>query len=151
MYTSAGKKAMSKGRLKSVGFFRELRHGLPNGPSIRDAIRAEASKDDADLIRYLDAGALMIVSGVNTYDVFAEHKTCIQQLFIATDGVWMWPSDLSYYVAKYHVALPDEFVELARQRQWQPPPFAEGETGAVWERHQKAKNTDETPIPRRVG
>ncbi len=38
----------------------------------------------------------------------------------ATDGDWFWRRDLAHYVAKYNIALPDEFLEHARAHQWAP-------------------------------
>lgn len=38
-----------------------------------------------------------------------------------SDGVWVWPSSLSHYVAKHHVRLPDRLMERIRGREYQIP------------------------------
>ena len=38
-----------------------------------------------------------------------------------TDGHWAWPDDLPAYVQKYHLALPEQFVQHARANNWQVP------------------------------
>ena len=35
-----------------------------------------------------------------------------------TDGEWLWPGDLSYYVRKYALKLPEEFVETMQKNEW---------------------------------
>jgi hypothetical protein len=47
-------------------------------------------------------------------------KKAVAPLEIATDGIWVWPRDLSYYVGNYHLALPSEFVEHMRMCSWNP-------------------------------
>ena len=37
---------------------------------------------------------------------------------ILTDGVWLWPAVLIYYVSRYHVRLPENFVAHARSNRW---------------------------------
>jgi hypothetical protein len=38
-----------------------------------------------------------------------------------TDGVWLWPEGLHVYVERYHVRLPDEFVEHMRRNGFRIP------------------------------
>jgi hypothetical protein len=46
---------------------------------------------------------------------------------LLTDGVCLWRADLQYYVATYHVELPDEFVAHWRQNGWSVPALNEAE------------------------
>ena len=32
-----------------------------------------------------------------------------------TDGIWLWPGDLVYYVENYNLKLPDDFVGTMRK------------------------------------
>lgn len=43
---------------------------------------------------------------------------------ILTDGIWTWPEVLSYYVQKYHLMLPDAFIESAQAQAWVVPRLA---------------------------
>ena len=45
----------------------------------------------------------------------------VARLETATDGRWVWPRDLAYYVDTYHIVLPSEFVEHMRRGSWNPP------------------------------
>lgn len=42
-----------------------------------------------------------------------------------TDGDWLWREDLSYYVTKYHVSLPGEFLVRLRGLNYKPPSVPE--------------------------
>lgn len=38
------------------------------------------------------------------------------------DGTWAWYGDLAYYVEKYHVRLPNEFIEHMKMNNWMVSP-----------------------------
>jgi hypothetical protein len=44
---------------------------------------------------------------------------------VITDGVWVWPEYLEYYVATYHVELPKAFVRHMEQSSWTAPPVTD--------------------------
>jgi hypothetical protein len=41
-----------------------------------------------------------------------------------TDGLYVWPMELAYYVQKYHVRLPQHFLERMASLNWKPPTTA---------------------------
>jgi hypothetical protein len=41
---------------------------------------------------------------------------------LLTDGVWLWPGALLYYVQEYHLDLPREFIHHAESHQWKIDP-----------------------------
>jgi hypothetical protein len=112
--------------LREIGFFRELPHGDPDGASLHEFVgRAENSED---LVRYLENGAVLaITGGALAYDVLAAESPDICPLAILTDGVWVWPSDLAYYVQNYRVKLDDDFVRHAAANGWIPPRISDSE------------------------
>jgi hypothetical protein len=104
-----------------VGFFRELRHGNADGPSIRDSQRNSAQPDETRIVQYLNAGATLAATGSVVDDALDVTKKAVAPLEIVTDGIWVWPRDLAYYVEHYHIVLPSAFVEYMRTRSWNPP------------------------------
>ncbi len=72
-------------------------------------------------------GACWRASGVLARDEFDDEHAPIGQLNILTDGDWAWPSDLSYYVDKYAVELPGDFVRNAAGRSWVVPELSREE------------------------
>ncbi len=112
-------------KLKRVGFFRELDHGDPNGPKLVEHVSDHPQPDEDRLVDYLRGGILLIGSPGVVYDVLDNKAGPVGSPNILTDGVWAWPGDLPYYVEKYHLRLPKEFVEHVRGRSFRPP--VEGE------------------------
>lgn len=107
--------------LSQVGFFRELRHGSANGPSIHDCCSNSAQPNEQEIIQYLSAAATLVATGSVVGDVLDSTKKAVAPLEIATDGTWVWPRDLAYYMTNYHVVLPSESVEYMRKWFWDPP------------------------------
>jgi len=106
--------------LRHVGFFKELQYGPHDGPNLLESIRRVAKADEDKMVRYLNGGHIMIASPGVVEDVIEPGKM-IATPSVLTDGLWAWPEDLAYYVAMYHVELPEEFVSHMRQRKWEPP------------------------------
>ena len=105
-----------------VGYFRELRHGLPDGPSLGlSAGRGGYLEDKARLISYLKSGVVYIASPGVGFDVLSNDGTLSGPFHALTDGAWMWPADLAYYVDRYDVELPNGFLSHARAREWRVP------------------------------
>lgn len=107
--------------LSKVGFFRELRHGSSDGPSIRASESDSAQPDEVRIVEYLNGGATLAATGSVVDDALDTSKKAVAPLEIATDGRWVWPRDLAYYVREYHLALPQAFIEDMRARFWNPP------------------------------
>lgn len=108
-------------KLKKVGFFSELPHGDETGPTLRGAVRDWGEKDERKLIAYLKKGAVLFLCLGLARDVLDETAGFTHSPHILTDGVWAWPGDLRYYVKKYHVELPEEFLRHVRDRRYRLP------------------------------
>lgn len=120
--------------LKNVGYFKELHHGDPNGPSLREAVRAKAAPAEDRLAAYLKQGGVLATTGSTVSDVLSDDDAPIARLEILTDGEWNWPADLAYYVERYHVRLPEEFVEHVASRDWSPPALSDDDLAALADR-----------------
>lgn len=113
--------------LKRVGFFRELRHGQPDGPKLVETVGSSSGMHDVAIVQYLKSGvALMVAPGI-VRDVLDPESGPIGSLEILTDGIYAWPSDLAHYVAVHHVRVPFEFVTHAAEHGWKIPPLDKSE------------------------
>jgi hypothetical protein len=110
-----------------AGFFRELRHGSPDGPSLQDCRRVEGCPDEGIIARYLESGESLAVRVSPVRDYFDATRKAAPHLAIMTDGAWAWPSDLAYYLRQYHVELPADFVAHMRQHSFRRPELTEAE------------------------
>lgn len=113
-----------------VGFFSELPHGQPDGPSLRAALRDDADPLEPEIVAYLRGGATLATTGRMADDVISSEED-IAPLAILTDGEWMWPADLAYYVETYHVRLPQDFIEHIASQGWEPPSLSRAQLSDV--------------------
>lgn len=118
--------------LQLAGFFRELPHGRPDGPSLQERRHDAPQPDEDKIAHYLESAEALAISGSMSDDYFDPSKKAVARLETATDGVWLWPRDLGYYVRNYHVDLPPDFVAHMHQRAWQPPEFTQDELVRVY-------------------
>lgn len=102
------------------GFFSELKHGRPDGGSLRASLRPSAGPDDARLVAYLRAGHTFVTAFGPVFDVLAP-GTIIGTMAYLTDGTFAWPSDLAHYIEKHHATPPQALLEHARSREFVMP------------------------------
>ena len=108
-------------KLRAIGFFREMSQGKETDPSIYDFVK----KGDPSLVEkicnYLSNGTTLIVSPGITLDILDEAAGVAGTGSSCTDGIWLWPDDLAYYVRKYNIALPDDFINTMKFNNWSNP------------------------------
>ena len=109
--------------ISRAGFFRELPHGLPDGESLRGAVSSglAADQDVEKLRQYLWGNTVLAASAAMVDDVLDPTATAVAPLELVTDGAWVWPRDLAYYVEKYHAAVPLPFVLNIELHGWEQP------------------------------
>ncbi|MFC0037276.1 hypothetical protein [Actinomadura rayongensis] len=112
---------------KIVGFYRELGHfrGV-DLPSIHEARRGVRLDDAAEVCQYLmGAEWVTIVMEASADAITGRLVPGAQELAggpsLHSDGIWVWPQDLAYYVRVYGLALPDDFLAEIRERGHRPP------------------------------
>ncbi|MBA3405606.1 MAG: hypothetical protein H0U13_13160 [Gemmatimonadaceae bacterium] len=110
-----------KRRLVAVGFFRELKHGRADGPSLREAMRDKGKPGESRIAAYLREAPILLHAVGPVTDVFEPKGDYICAPNIHTDGVYAWPEDLAHYVERYHVALPAEFLAHVASAKWKAP------------------------------
>ncbi|ACY14784.1 hypothetical protein Hoch_2241 [Haliangium ochraceum DSM 14365] len=96
--------------LLKVGWFHELEHCDYEGVSLEKARSESPAPDEDRIAAYLDAGHLYIAATGFVEDWFADDEIMIGPPHLLTDGVYVWPADLPYYVRNYHVRLPKAFM-----------------------------------------
>lgn len=109
-----------------LGLYRELRHGDPNGESIRRTSDLDPA-GKARVVAYLRDAPVFAASGVLVTDYFTGGD--LGPFYSHTDGRWEWYSDLAHYVEHHNTWLPDEFVAVASQSD--PPELTQEELTAL--------------------
>lgn len=106
--------------VQKIGFFIEL--PLQERIASLQAIRQDVPHPYEDkILLYLEAGTVFGVMPGIEEDVLAFPPQVIGLTRVLTDGVWAWPEALTYYVRRYHINLPEEFVVYMRLHKWTPP------------------------------
>ncbi|MFD3428758.1 hypothetical protein [Nocardia fluminea] len=108
--------------MKIAGLFEEFwpPAANPRG-SIREFVAESGSADEARICRYLRSGDFVFAAMGMAEDVFGSGESIMGGSSVLTDGEWVWRSDLQFYVSKYHVELPHEFVDRIRSLQYSVP------------------------------
>ncbi|MCX5231432.1 hypothetical protein [Streptomyces sp. NBC_00233] len=122
---------MSDARVPSVGDFRELEQGSPDGLSLRSAVRAEEPAHARELVKYLQNGVLLAATTTLIRDVLAPDNPVIGGLHLLTDGHWLCYSDLAHYAEYYHLALDAQFIAHAQANSWTIPQLDDTELLAL--------------------
>ncbi|HEX5115149.1 MAG TPA: TNT domain-containing protein [Pseudonocardiaceae bacterium] len=92
----------------------------PNGrPSVN---RPSVSDDDRDrLLEYLDHSALALPERGHDVDRLSSDGRPTVPVAFHTDGVWVWPAAVNYYLRRYGVPPDPELVNHARSNGFRPP------------------------------
>ena len=104
--------------LKNVGFFSDLPHGSSSEVTLASAVQSHAEEYEQALVDYLHQGLTLIACPGVAVDILAGGSEMSDAPHIVTDGTWAWPGDLPYYVQRYHVRLPMDFVAHAQRSGW---------------------------------
>jgi hypothetical protein len=108
-------------KLQRIGYFRELCHGDLDGPSLRDSVQQQANYDVKSVANYLRTAPVLYAHFGLVQDILNPSHSYIGSANIRTDGVWIWPEDLAYYMEHYNIALPLDFLEHVKLRRYQSP------------------------------
>ena len=110
--------------LQRIGHFYELTpdaHRLEVG-KLRGKLTATTKQKVLSYLRSgVEAGIVMMIE----YDHMATPEACLGSVTLLSDGKSIWPSSLAYYVEKYDVELPVEFMADMARNEWLVPPGTE--------------------------
>lgn len=82
-------------------------HGDESDPSIYEFIDKNEKPESDNICNYLKAGSVLVAYGGVTQDIINPQNGSAGCPDILTDGIWLWPGDLVYYVKQYYLKLDD--------------------------------------------
>ena len=133
--------------------FRELHwHHSPDGASLKDAVRPAPHPDRAGLLAYLRSGWCFAARPLVVPDYLRPEREMVSTSHWYTDGEWIWPTDLIYYVEEYHAELPAEFAARMASFGWSCPQLSQGEKCSVadwWVRWRETGGAERGAAPGR--
>ena len=98
--------------MKVVGLFRELGSGIDASVQSIHRLVGNLPSDSVDVVvSYLKSGVPIFDVMEGTIDPLDNSVVIEGGPSLVSDGVWVWRNDLAYFVEKYRVGLPAEFLE----------------------------------------
>lgn len=96
---------------KYIGFFSENNLSMADNGSIYNfLVSKEQVNYSKDLVlRYLEKGRKEATCPKIIFDILT-NKMISTHFTIITDGEYVWKSNLAYYIDKYNLYLPDDFI-----------------------------------------
>lgn len=105
-------------KLIRQGFYKEMPHGKKDDPSIFQFIKKKGNDDEEKIVNYLKQGIVLVACGGVVNDIIKPDNGIAGCPDMMTDGTWLWPGDLPYYVKKYHITLEPEFIKTMQKNKW---------------------------------
>ena len=105
-------------KLIGIGFSEELPYASQSGGSLVERTHKFSGRFQTEVLSYLKSGVSFVVAPSLSRDVLSSECETIGPLALLTDGKLFWSSDLSCYVERYRVELPQEFLERMAVNNW---------------------------------
>jgi hypothetical protein len=122
--------------MEFVGILKEHEGGLiKNGRSLSTYPISDVKdfEDIDNIINYLENGTILVAF---LHWVNDAHNNPIAPMTIYTDGKWLWPSYLVYYLRQhYYSLLPNEFIDDIKNNKFIAPVLTRFEIGEVEKFH----------------
>lgn len=127
--------------IRQFGWFREYFPSAVSMPSMAEAERLSAINDEKPLVvSYLAKGWVALQSDHEPkFDVLQHPDRVLGPPSVYTDGVWVWPAGIAYYVDQYNLWPPSEFLDHMRSNRWVVPDLSVDELKAVVDALQSQK------------
>ncbi|WP_143070973.1 hypothetical protein [Streptomyces malaysiense] len=112
--------------MKMIGFFQEMDSGYPKswGGNILHPGPNTEKYPVCDVVGYLKSGYPILDVMELTIDVIGGSFRVPGGSSVLTDGIFVWREDLSSYVEKYHINLPQDFLAAIQKNEFNIPPIS---------------------------
>lgn len=100
------------------GYYKEMPYAEDTDPTILDFIGKADLEEVESICAYLNSGIVLITCCGTSIDVIKPENGIAGTPSVLTDGKWVWPGDLDYYVRNYQLALAPEFISDMRDNNW---------------------------------
>ncbi|MFJ2113242.1 MULTISPECIES: hypothetical protein [unclassified Streptomyces] len=139
--------------IKRIGFYREFNPQNPDdsAPSIHDDVQSHALHDESQTLEYMSSSVEIYSTMGADRDVISDDEWIPGAGSLVTDGTWLWPVELEYYVRRYHVELPGDFLTDVRSSNYSAPTVPHDRVAEIYNdvfgpsAFQAARNDAENP------
>ena len=95
-------------------------HADETDPSMLDQI-GKKIEHKKEICKYLQSGMVLAACGEVVNDILHPERGIAGTPDDMTDGKWIWPGDLAYYVSNYDLKLDDGFIDYMISQNWSIP------------------------------
>ncbi|MQY24438.1 hypothetical protein NRB20_75740 [Nocardia sp. RB20] len=108
-------------KVKPVGIYREMYPtSRPELPVLAESYTKRVIADRSNVVEYLREGRPIYDILEDMVDLVGRREWIRSARSLRSDGVWVWRVDSIFYLERYSLEIPDEFLEHARQRDYRP-------------------------------
>jgi hypothetical protein len=113
--------------VKPVVRFREFPFGTASDPSMREFLAEAPWPHQEQVLQYLRSGLILGVTlGADLTDWLDSSRKADPLIHgrteggttEMTDGIWFWYAGLIWFIERYNLRVPDEFVQHAARSNW---------------------------------
>lgn len=115
--------------LRPVGFFADLPFGASwSTATLREAVGlcSLGAPEKDRMLEYLRAGHQFMQIMTHVIDPLDPTQPAVSAGLLMTDGIWAWPESYAYFLARYDVEVPEDFVAYARRSGFRIKPVNQG-------------------------
>lgn len=108
-------------KLKRFGFFADM----PKDEAARllENLQSEQPRpNEQAVLTYLRGGRQLLAIPGLSRNLLNPEKEIIGPPHVFSDGEWVWTADAIFYVEKYHIGVPADFLYRMEHQRWQCPP-----------------------------
>jgi hypothetical protein len=117
--------------LRPVGFFEELGVSAHYTGKMREVIQGVAAPNEQMIVDYLNSGYVLLDAPETAVDVITGKTRIIGASSLVSDGTWVWRTDLSHYLANYHLSFPADFTEHLIRCGYSIPMLSESDLATI--------------------
>jgi hypothetical protein len=86
-----------------------------------ECLRSDTPQENESLIlKYLESGTQVVAVAGLASDLLSKGGDIVGPPHEFSDGVWSWTADVVHYVKRYHVRVPEAFVDHMKANSWVP-------------------------------
>lgn len=106
--------------LRKFGFYDEMPSEVARR-LLAESCSEAPQPNESRILAYLKDGVQFLAIPGTVSDLLSDTEVTIGPPHVFTDGTWAWSADVVYYIQKYHIAVPTDFVQFMQHNNWRCP------------------------------
>lgn len=99
----------------------------------QSCIKTNSTKQKREVMKYLVSGAIVLATDACLVDNLDPKKPKVVPVGYLTDGKYIWPNEMIYYLDRYDILPPKWFLDHISENGFRVPDSAKDTTGRALE------------------